>query len=456
MDVATEAAELVEALVTMALGTVGWLLRHPATLLVGVVAGVWAYAWGWVSLAIFAGCVLAGGIAWRVLHPVSFEFRVWRHIRAGVLRMWVYELRWPRWARASHLVLFDSDFPEPMIPPIRKVISGPWWDEMHVRMLPGQRQRDYDLAAESLANSRKVERCSVREVSPGVISLGFLRRDPLAKPVALPEITDVNGEDMPLDAVTIGESEHGAPWRVPLLGSHLLGAGMSGSGKGSLLWGIVRQVAPAIQTGRVRLSMIDPKGGMEAEPGKPLYHRYARDDADDILELLTSLVESMTIRKRDLRGVARKLTPTAEMPFELLIIDELAAITKYLGDRKKEAEATRLLGLLLTQGRAPGFAVDAFVQEPTKDVVPMRGLFPYRVALRLDSASQADMILGEGSWQAGAWADRIKRSAPGTAYVVEDGFKEPLRVRAGYTDDPEINRVAREFAAPVNRGDDGT
>ncbi|MEV0088198.1 FtsK/SpoIIIE domain-containing protein [Saccharopolyspora sp. NPDC050642] len=441
---------MLEAIVTMAFAVAGWLLRHPAMLLTAIVGAVWSWAWGWVSLVIAAGGVVAAGVVWRLVHAASFERRCWRHLRAGALRMWVYELRWPRWARASHLVFHDEDFAEPVVPRLRSVTSGRWWDEVHVRMLPGQRQRDYELAAESLANARKVQRCSIREVSPGVVSVNFLRRDPLERPVALPEITSLPGETMPLDDVHIGEGESGQPWRVPLLGSHVFGAGMTGAGKGSLLWGVVRQVAPAIACGRVRLSMIDPKGGMEAEPGKPLYAHYAREEPEEIIEVLTGFVDRMSQRKRDLRGLTRKVAPSIEHPLELLIVDELAAVTKYLADRKLRAEAERLLGLALTQGRALGHAVMCFAQEPTKDINPLRGLFPYRVALRLDSPSQADMVLGDGAWQLGAWADRIKRSTPGLGYVVAEGVREPLRVRAGYTDDHEIRRIAREYAAPGN------
>ncbi|MGW1682345.1 FtsK/SpoIIIE domain-containing protein [Saccharopolyspora sp. NPDC002376] len=449
---ATEVAELIEAIVTMAFSVAGWLLRHPPVLGSAVVAGVWVWSWGWPSLAVAVGVAVVVGVVWWWVHPASFEARVWRHLRSGWLRMWVYELRWPRWARASHLVLHDDDFADPLVPRLRSVTSGPHWDDVQVRLLPGQRQRDYELAAESLANARKVQRCSVREVSPGVVNLGFLRCDPLAKPVALPEITDVAGEDMALDEVRIGDTEAGTAWRVPVLGSHVFGAGMTGAGKGSLLWGVVRQLAPAIACGRVRLSMIDPKGGMEAEPGKPLYAHYAREEPEDIVEVLTGFVDRMTQRKRDLRGLTRKVQPSIEHPLELLIVDELAAVTKYMGDKKRQVEAERLLGLALTQGRALAHAVMAFAQEPTKDIVPMRGLFPYRIALRLDSPHQVDMVLGEGAWDRGAWADRIERSQPGVSYVVAEGVREPLRVRAGFTDDPEIRRIAHEYPTPENGG----
>lgn len=448
-DIATELAEFLEAIVTGVFALLGWFVRHPVVLgLVGG-SGVWWWAWGWASWSVALGCLLVAGLVWRWRAPVAFEHRVWRHLRSGVLRLWVYGPRWPRWARASRLVWEQDTVAEPIVPRLRSVTSGPSWDEVTVRMVPGQTQRDYEHAAESLAQSRKVARCAVREVSPGVVSLGFLRRDPLASAVSLPPIPSEPGEVMNLRNVHIGYGEHGQAWRVPLLGSHVFGAGRTGSGKGSLLWGIVRQVSPAIASGRVRLGMIDPKGGMEAEIGAGLYHSYARDDPDEIIELLAARVRSMSERKAALRGKVRKVEPSVEYPLELTVIDELAAITKYLGDRKKQAEAERLLGLLLTQGRALASVVVAFVQEPTKEIVPMRGLFPYRVALRLDTPSQTDMVLGESAWERGAWADRIGVSTPGVSYVMEEGVREPLRYRAGFTPDDAIEALAREYAPRI-------
>jgi S-DNA-T family DNA segregation ATPase FtsK/SpoIIIE len=68
----------------------------------------------------------------------------------------------------------------------------------------------------------------------------------------------------------------------------------------------------------------------------------------------------------------------------------------------------------------------------------MRGLFPTRIALRLDQESYVDMTLGEGMRDKGAFADQIPEFLPGVAYVKHDGKREPLRVRAGYTGDSDI------------------
>ena len=79
----------------------------------------------------------------------------------------------------------------------------------------------------------------------------------------------------------------------------------------------------------------------------------------------------------------------------MLVIDELAALTAY-ADLDVRREAGRMLAEILTQGRALGVVVVACVQDPRKDVVAMRGLFTQTVALRLRSAEETVMVLGDG------------------------------------------------------------
>lgn len=446
LDIATEVAEMVEALITGIFALAGWLLRQPALVVPGVVIGGTWWLYGWRAVAVAGGVLVAAGVVWWLAAPGSFARYGWGPLRAAVLRMVLYGPRWPRWARGHHLILFPDETNVPVIPHLRRIVCTRDWDEMRIRMLPGQTPEDYERAAEGLAAARRVARCAVREVRPGIVSVGFQRRDSLRKPVPLPAIPDVPGDQIDLASVPIGQTEFGGQFRLPLLGTHVLGAGETGAGKGSLLWGPIRQVAPAIRDGQVRISMIDPKGGMEAEWGKPLFYRYARDTPEDILELLRHYVDDMGRRKTELRGRVRKVVPSREHPLELLIVDELAAITRYMGDRKMQIEAERLLGLVLTQGRALAHAALAFVQEPTKEAVPMRSLFPHRVGLRLDTPWQTNMILGDGAWLRGAWCDRIPRSTPGVGYIVAEGVREPLRVRGAFTPDDEIQRVAETYA----------
>lgn len=448
-DVATEVAEISEAIATGVFALAGWLIRHP--LVLAVAGAVW-WCWhtaGLVGLIVIGLLLFGFGLAWRIGGPESFERRVTGPLRSGVMRSAVYELRWARWARAARLVGHDDQWRPGHVPRLMSVRSGRYWDDVRVRLAAGQRTHDFETAAEALAHSRRVQRCAVTEVSPGVVNLGFMRRDPLVHPVALPPMPDAPGETLDLSHVALGSTERGDPWRVPLLGTHLFGGGATGAGKGGLLWGTVRQVAPAIHSGRVRVTMIDPKGGMEAEQGAPLFTRYAREEPKTIVDVFTAVVDGMSDRKAALRGVVRTVEPSIEYPLELVIVDELAAVTKYLSDRKLGQEAERLLGILLTQGRALGYVVHAYAQEPTKEVVPFRSLVPYKVAMRLDTPNQVDMVLGDASWERGAHADRIPRSLPGLGYVVQEGVREPVRVRAAYTPDGEIVRLAETYPAPA-------
>ena len=117
----------------------------------------------------------------------------------------------------------------------------------------------------------------------------------------------------------------------------------------------------------------------------------------------------------------------------LAVIDELATLTAF-AERAVVRRIEQALGLLLTKGRAVGITVLAAVQDPGKDVVGWRDLFPTRVAMRLDNPIQVDMVLGEGARDLGATADHISEHTPGVAFVRVEGTRAIRRVRAAYLD----------------------
>ena len=75
-------------------------------------------------------------------------------------------------------------------------------------------------------------------------------------------------------------------WRLPVLGQHILVAGATGSGKGSVLWSIIAGLAPGVRAGSVRLLVVDPKGGMEFGRGQKLFTGFAHDNGEHTLGLL--------------------------------------------------------------------------------------------------------------------------------------------------------------------------
>jgi S-DNA-T family DNA segregation ATPase FtsK/SpoIIIE len=315
------------------------------------------------------------------------------------------------------------------------VKSGPSWDEVRVRLVPGQKPEDYDEAARALASARQVARCQVREIKPHVVSIDFQRRNLLADAVACRPLIDA---EVDVRRVWSGRTEYGQDWHVSLAGGHTLVAGSTGAGKNSVMWCPLVSIAPAIRDGLVRVSGIDPKG-MELAYGRRIFTRYAVAGAD-ALAVLDDLVGAMDARKAEFAGRVRSVPISTDHPLEILEFDEIGALTKYT-DRKTREAITERVALLTTQGRALGLTVRGYVQEPTKDTVPVRDLFPRRICLRVAAKSHVAMVLGDGAYERGAWANRIGESEAGVGYVFGEGVREPLRVRAGWVPDETVKAL---------------
>ena len=124
------------------------------------------------------------------------------------------------------------------------------------------------------------------------------------------------------------------------------------------------------------------------------------------------------------------------------MIDEMAMLTAY-GDRADVREALRLLAEILTQGRACLVSVMGYVQEPSKDIVDVRELFTTRICLGVTAASHVDMVLGDGARERGALADEIPgdEAHAGIGFVIDAGSRLPVRFRAAYVADDEIDEL---------------
>ncbi|UOX88539.1 cell division protein FtsK [Amycolatopsis sp. FBCC-B4732] len=444
-----------------------WMLAQVVTRWRTSLALVAVYAWcqllGWLPLAITLGSVAAVLATWWAIDAVSFDQWCGRFLRSWWARWAVYGRKLPEWLHACGLSVRDEALPvvvnvnlvgrrralsrstsnraNARLPKVLGVRSGASWDEVRVELVPGQKPEDFDDAARALAVARKVTRCQVRELAPNVVSIDFQRRDLLAGGVAGPQVPDgVDATGVDLRNVWAGRTEYGRDWRVPLLGSgaHCLTAGASGAGKNSVMWCPLVAAASAIRAGVVRMSGIDPKG-MELAYGRGIFTRYAVGGKDAV-QLLDGLVEEMESRKRAFAGRLRTIPVSTEYPLELLEFDEIGALTKYTDRKTREAIVERV-ALLTTQGRALGISVRGYVQEPTKDTVPVRELFTRRVCLRVTSKTHVGMVLGDGAYERGAWANRIGDSEAGVGYVWGEGIREPLRVRAGWVSDATVKAL---------------
>jgi len=426
-----------------------FVLRHP---LLDAGCVLLVYAWlnlGWpgpVALAAFAVVALALVYLlwpdWFIRHVVQALRDSWRH--------WFYRRRWT--AALTLAGLAPSYRGRVLVPVLADVRAAGAVDLVTVRLVTGQAPEAFAERAINLAHAFGAQLCRVRDAGPGLVTLEFVMSDTLADLVpALPVDPRVN-----LGALPVGRCEDGTPWLLRLLGSHVLIAGATGSGKGSVIWSAVRAMLPAILGGWVQVWALDPKR-MELSFGRDLFTRYA-DQAAGMVRLLEDAVTEMHERAARFAGTTRTFTPSAAFPFLVLVVDELAFLTAYQPERDLRKRAEAAIATLTSQGRSVGVCVVGALQDPRKDVISLRNLFPTRIALRLDESDQVDMVLGDGARDRGALADEISPlpdTGAGVGYVRLEGSPHVVRVRAAFVTDEDIHVMAGTAACHLELDEDG-
>ncbi len=430
---------------------VGWWAVLFPMLSIPVGATVWMdVTVGWPPAAALAALSAMGLVGWRLAWPASFRRavsgRLWKRSRARL----TYRRPWPNLCALHGLTATLND--QVLVPRLARVRVGYSTDTVTVQMLYGQAVTDWQARSDALAHAFGAMWVRVRGTKPGWVVVDVHHTDTLANPIGLPILS--RGARVDFERLPVGVTETGTPWLVRILGRHVLVAGGTGSGKGSVVWSILAALAPAIAEGTAQLWVIDPKGGMEFGPGQAMFARFAYDTGETTLALLRDAAAVLTSRAARLRGVSRLHSPTRAEPLIVVVIDEIATLTAYVGDRKTRTEIDQLLGLLLSQGRAVGVSVIAAVQDPSKDVLAMRQLFPTRIGLRLAEPSQVNMVLGDSARNRGGLCDQIPGSIPGVGYIAQDGTTELVKVRAFHVTDTDIDHLARTYRPPRPPADD--
>jgi S-DNA-T family DNA segregation ATPase FtsK/SpoIIIE len=322
-----------------------------------------------------------------------------------------------------------------MLPVLGRVHRAGSVDLVRVGLVTGQAPADFAARTENLAHAFGARLCRVRDVTPGIVLLELVCADTLADPIpALPIAGEVDLARLP-----VGQCEDGSVWRLRLVSTHVLIAGATGSGKGSVIWSMIRALLPAITDGWVQVWALDPKR-MELSFGRAMFHRYACQAAA-MVELLEAAVAEMHDRAGQFGGRTRTFPLSTDFPFVVVLVDELAFLTAYQPDRDLRKRAEAAIATLTSQGRSVGVCVVGALQDPRKDVISLRNLFSTRIALRLDESDQVDMVLGDGARDRGALADQISPLpdvGAGVGYVRLEASPDPVRVRAAYVTDEDI------------------
>src|SRR5690606_25493781 len=291
---------------------------------------------GWIGPALVCTVATIGGLAWWRFHPGSFQTWVVLRALALVRGVWVYRRHWQPVLVVSGLA--ESYLERQYLPRIRAVTCTRWADRGRVKLVPGTAPSAFEERTAELAHGFCAPACRVEVRGPLDIVLEFPRHDMLADPIdALP--VPGSADEVDLAALPMGLREDGRTWRMRLHGTHVLVAGVTGSGKGSVIWSAVRAMLPAIAAGLVRVRAVDPKR-MELSYGRSLFYRYA-DTEEACVELLEEAVADMQERADRYAGRIRAHTPTLDDPFDVVVLDEVAFLTAYHPDRdiRRRSEA---------------------------------------------------------------------------------------------------------------------
>lgn len=474
--------------VCVIVGILAWRYPRVAAMLVGLVVAIVVLGAGTIVAVAFYGPVVVG--VWYVVGRALAEtgrtgkvLAVWRwaigrRAHATWRRWTVYERRWQRTLARHHLTEPRERGLDKV--PRYRVRTGPFGDTLRVKVLRGQYARDFTgldgETAKALAKAFNARECRVSdEPQSDWITLWLPRgRDPLAAVVPFPAVP-TSTADVDLSAVPIGVDEKGRLVRVPVLGSHLLIAAITGGGKGSALYSVLLHLVPFIREGSVRVIVIDPKRGVEFGPIANLAYRYEDRSSKEIATLLAEVVTIMDASADRLKAAkVRKLTPTPDHPLYVVLIDELGRLSD---DKDCQGPMKELINV----GRAPGVSVLGALQTPTKDVAKFRDEIPVKWVGRMESKEYVRLCLGREAVLNGAAADEIPMSMPGAGYLKIDRLDDdddttwldgflpwrrrqlearagramaPTRMRCFHVPDDLLAEVNESFAPPPSDDDE--
>jgi len=340
-----------------------------------------------------------------------------------------------------------------------------------------------------LARALSVVSIRVVETIPGKTCMGLEIPNPHRQTVRLSEILGSElyaGMHTPL-ALALGKDIAGHPVVVDLQKMpHLLVAGTTGSGKSVAINAMILSLLYKAEPKQVRLIMVDPKM-LELSMYQDIPHLLAPvvTDMKQAANALTWCVAEMERRYklmswvgvRNLSGFNHKVAdaeragkpledpatlesgapqPLTQMPYIVVVIDELADLMMVVGKKVEE-----LIARLAQKARASGIHLILATQRPSVDVITglIKANIPTRIAFQVASRIDSRTILDQQGAEALLGAGDMLYLPAGTGLT--------QRVHGAFVADHEVHKVVehlKSLAAPeyiedvleAGAGDEGT
>ncbi len=317
---------------------------------------------------------------------------------------------------------------------IATVIADAWGWTARLILKKGTSAEDAIAKIPAIESGLGVRRGSVRvfpdDSRADAVILRVIETDPHADDIVWPgtENTSI------AQPVELGLFEDGRKVLVSMLRRNILIGGTTGAGKSGIV-NIILAVLAACRD--VEIWGVDLKGGMELAPWAPCLTQLATspDQAD---ELFRNAVRRLNQRAAQMaRKGQRVWEPIPDEPALVIIVDEYAEMPE---------EAHDCADSIARRGRAVAVNLIAATQRPSQQAMgkgAVRSQMDVRICLRVRERRDTDLILGQGSFNAGWHAHALTR--PGEFLVSDPEHAKPERARAYLIDDDAVAAHAREY-----------
>jgi DNA segregation ATPase FtsK/SpoIIIE, S-DNA-T family len=327
------------------------------------------------GIATLAGCLLAPRLRARQgrRHPQQAAAR--QHTQQAQQ----LAAEWPLLAQTLGLGYRDQWTRQHRFPPAEFLVDDQGVTAS-VAAIAGAGLADYQHAATYLADTWGCVAVRAEQQRPGLIRLRGLHHDPLLAPawVDLPGTAPAS-----LESWWLGWAEDGSLVMVRLAEvSGTVVGGLAGFGKTMLVAHMLGQLAPSPA---VQFVLIDGKGGPDYDRLNPRAWLHAKDDLDQVRNVLRRVHRLMLDRQGTIAQVlgvtdAWHLGPSPAWPLVVVIIDEAHTFFHERKGTSPEvkahnavvAELSRLVEELIRKGRNVAIQVMLLTQRATGDAIPTR------------------------------------------------------------------------------------
>ena len=350
------------------------------------------------------------------------------------------------------------------------VHPGPVITRFELSLAPGVKGAQIANLSKDLARSMSVVSVRVVDVIPGKPVIGIEIPNEHRELVTLGEILNSKEYETVKSnmALALGKDISGNPFVTDLSKMpHLLVAGTTGSGKSVALNAMILSILYKATAKDTRLIMIDPKMlELSVYEGIPHLLTPVVTDMKEAANALRWCVAEMERRYklmsllgvRNIAGYNRKVSEAAdrgqplldpiykpiseednapeleELPFIIVIVDELADMMMTVGKKVEE-----LIARLAQKARASGIHLILATQRPSVDVITglIKANIPCRIAFQVSSRVDSRTILDQMG------AETLL--GHGDMLYLPAGTGIPERVHGAFVDDHEVHSVVENL-----------